>query len=50
MLSCKRDWFRLPQGMRNRINAAWANGDGEGSERHLSLVREAMQWYRDNPR
>lgn len=49
MLACRKDWYRLPRSLRNRIWVAWAEGEGAGSPEHSGLVRQAIQWYQDNP-
>lgn len=49
MLACRKDWYRLPRGLRNRIWNAWDDGAGAGSPEHAAVIREAVQWYRDNP-
>lgn len=42
MLACRAHWFSLPRGLRNRIWAAWKNGEGAGSDEHTAAVQEAM--------
>lgn len=46
MLACRKDWYRLPQGIRNRVWAAWQDGEGAGSDTHNAAIREASEWYR----
>lgn len=48
MLACRKDWYRLPRGLRNRVWAAWANGEGAGSDEHNAAVTEALDWYASN--
>lgn len=48
MLACRRDWYRLPQGIRNRVWAAWQDGEGAGSDEHNAALHEAIAWYRDH--
>lgn len=42
MLACRAHWYSLPRGLRNRIWAAWKNGEGAGSPEHEAAVDEAI--------
>lgn len=47
MLACRRDWYRLPREVRNRVWAAWY-GPGPGSDEHNAAVAEATAWYAEH--
>lgn len=44
-LSCRPCWYRLPRDLRDRLNAAYH----QGAEAHAPVMRECLDWYRDNP-
>lgn len=46
-LSCQADWFRLPSGIRHRINTAYRSRTKDPLS-HVRAVAEALNWYRDN--
>ena len=48
-LACKPGWYRLPKELRDAINAAYRSRRRDPSG-HLALIREALDWYRNNPR
>lgn len=47
-LSCRKDWYRLPQAIRNQVNRAWY-GPGAGSDEHNRALLAAYTWYREHP-
>lgn len=47
-LACRRCWYRLPSGLRGRIWRAWWGGS-DSRAAHGRAIREAEQWFRDNP-
>lgn len=47
-LACKPGWFRLPAELRHFINSAYRSRL-RSPEPHQRAIREALEWYRDNP-
>lgn len=50
LLACRVDWFRLPIVYRQRIRDTHRRIRATGEGPHLTAVREALAWYRDNMR
>lgn len=48
-LACRDDWYRLPHELRGRLTRA-RSMCGQGSEPHLEVLRECLEWYRDHAR
>jgi len=47
MWGCKKHWFMLPIGLRNKIWAAYQPGqeiDGKPSEKYVAVAREVRDW------
>jgi hypothetical protein len=49
MLACRADWFRLPAELRRAVQFTYREGAG-GAAGHREAVRDALEWYRRNPR
>lgn len=47
-LSCRRDWYRLPTAIRQRVGRAYRTA-GPGSGEHTDAVVEALDWYAAQP-
>ena len=48
---CRKHWYKLPQGLRNKIWAAYRPGqedDRSASARYLEAAREVQHWIRMN--
>src|SRR5262249_9125155 len=48
---CRKHWYRLPQGLRNKIWAAYRIGqeeDGKPSLRYVEVAKEVQVWIRAN--
>jgi hypothetical protein len=41
-LACSRHWYQVPRPIRNAVYRAWANGDGVGTQAHLSAMQAAI--------
>lgn len=53
MWGCTRHWYMLPQGLRNKIWAAYRpnqESDLKPSERYLAVAREVQEWIATNGR
>jgi hypothetical protein len=51
MWGCKTHWFKLPQGLRNRIWATYQPGQEvtmTPSQQYLDVAREVDTWIREN--
>lgn len=48
MLACRPHWYSLPRSLRNRVWAAWANGEGAGSPEHTAAVADAIAFLQDS--
>jgi hypothetical protein len=48
MLACRKDWFRLPEGLRRAVNF-WYPRRRTHPGQHRDAVAAALAWYRDNP-
>lgn len=42
MLACRSHWYSLPKALRNRVWAAWRNGEGAGSDEHNAAIEDAI--------
>jgi hypothetical protein len=42
MLACSRHWYTVPRPLRNRVWAAWRDGDGAGTPEHNAAIRAAV--------
>jgi hypothetical protein len=42
-LACRRHWYQVPKPLRDRVWAAWKDGDGQGSEDHIVAVEAAIE-------
>lgn len=48
---CRRHWYKLPIGIRNKIWAAYRAGQENSktpSARYIAAAREAQDWIREN--
>lgn len=48
---CRRHWYKLPLGIRNKIWAAYRAGQESSktpSARYISAAREAQEWIREH--
>lgn len=53
MWGCKKHWFALPVGLRNKIWAAYRPGqeeDGRPSRRYVEVAREVEEWIKAKQR
>lgn len=53
MWGCRRHWYALPLGLRNKIWASYRPGQEEDlkpSERYLAAAREVQTWIETNRR
>lgn len=47
MWGCREHWYKLPQGLRNKIWAAYQPGqevNGTPSRRYVEVAREVQAW------
>jgi hypothetical protein len=44
--ACRVDWYRLPADIRTAISDNYKRNPGA----HFAAVRDAIEWYADNPR
>jgi len=48
---CRRHWYKLPIGIRNKIWAAYRTGQEDSktpSARYIAATREAQDWIRES--
>ncbi len=43
MLMCRTHWYQVPRALRNRVWAAWRNGEGAGSPEHFKAIDAAIK-------
>lgn len=51
MWGCKQHWFKIPQGLRNRIWATYKPGQEitmTPSDAYINVVRQVEQWIKEN--
>lgn len=48
-LSCRPCWYRLPVDLRATLNEAY-RARGAHTAPHRAALRDAIEWYRNNPR
>lgn len=51
MWGCRKHWYRLPQGLRNKIWAAYRPGQEDTltpSRRYVEVAREVQDWIKQN--
>lgn len=41
-VACRRHWYQVPKPLRDRVWAAWGDGEGANTDEHIDAVQAAV--------